>query len=575
MDNIISSFYQSVEKYGDKPCIWFEHRNIWRSISWNEFANLIWSAATGLKHMGIKKGDRVAIFGPTAWEWTWADMALLTAGAIVVPIYPTIPTKTVQEMIDDSEIKLVVGSRKLWKEKNHPDIDFLSWRKEGEKSLGKIAKENQSNKKELIKTALSYSLNDPATIVYTSGTTGNPKGAIITHSNIAHEISAVRKVFLFPPEYIGLACLPLSHVLGRMLQFYQLAHGCQTAYVPDLTKLAHAYKTIKPHYFCTVPRLLEKIEEGVNIAIKKRPLFEQKIFSWAKTVADEYTNLKQWKKPINTFLRLKQFVAYFLIFRRIRKALGGRIKSIICGGAPLSDNLAKLLFASKISILEGYGLTETFAAASVNRLNDFRIGTVGKPVEEVEIKFSEENELLMKGGIVFPGYWQKEKETESAFTADGWFKTGDLGEFTRDGFVRLTGRIKDIIVTSGGKNISPVEVEDRLKEIPFITQSVLYGDGRKFLSAIVAIDPARLNEEAKSLNLTLNEDLTKCSNANKIIQDAIDSKNEELASFERVRKFVLIPRPLSVDDGELTPSLKVRRSILAEKHKDSLDALYN
>ena len=574
MNSILTSFVNSVELNKDRPCFWYEHRDQWFNLSWNKFAKMCWSAAAGWRMLGVKPGDRVALFGPTAWEWTWADMSLLAAGAIVVPIYQTLPPHAVDKILEDANIKIAVGDRMLWENLGHSKIEFVSWRREGSKSLGHLLQEGNRSTVQIYKESMNYDLDKPATIVYTSGTTGDPKGVVITHKNIAAEIHAIRQAFAFPHTYVGIACLPLSHVLGRMIQFFQLSQGCQIAYVPDLRKLPNAYKTIKPQYMCAVPRLLEKINEGINTNLNTRPLFERKLFSWAKKVGESVVPLKQWHHKMSLGLKLKYFIANFFVFKKIRKALGGNIKVIISGGAPLSASLNRFLHACKMPVFEGYGLTETFAAVTINRMDDFRIGTIGKPIPDVEVKFAEDKELLIKGDVVFPGYWNREEKTKEVFTKDGWFKSGDLGEFTRDGFIRLTGRKKDIIITAGGKNISPTNVEDKIKEIPFVTQAVLYGDGRKFLSALLSVDPERLRDEAMKMSKRLGEDLSECPISKYIVNEAIQLKNTKLASFEQVKKFIIIPSPFTIEGGELTPTLKVRRELLVNRYKEKIDELY-
>ncbi|MBI4224624.1 MAG: long-chain fatty acid--CoA ligase, partial [Deltaproteobacteria bacterium] len=388
---------------------------------------------------------------------------------------------------------------------------------------------------------------DLATIVYTSGTTGASKGVLLTHRNLLAEVRGLQQVFPFGPDTIGLMCLPLAHVIARAMQFFALAQGCQSAFAESLEKLPQNLKEVRPHFMAAVPRLLEKSHEKVQ-----------------ERLAQTSPLLK------------KMFFFPFLLARKVRAGFGGRLKWIISGGAPLSKEIAQFFFQMGILVLEGYGLTETFAAVTINRPDDFRFGTIGKPLEGIRVKINAEGEIGVKGDTVFSGYLGLQGETEKSFDPEGWFLTGDIGEFTPDGFLKITDRKKDIIVTSSGKNIAPQNIEGRLVQSPYIQQAFVYGDRQRFLSALVTLNWTAVEDFAKKEGIAVEagEALAKNERIFQLIEGEIERINGSLSRFETVKKFAILPDNFSMESGELTPTLKIKRKVVAERYKEILENFY-
>ncbi|MDZ4224361.1 MAG: long-chain fatty acid--CoA ligase, partial [bacterium] len=419
--------------------------------------------------------------------------------------------------------------------------------------------------------------SDTATLIYTSGTTGTPKGSIITHRNILAEVEGLQGVFQFGPEKIGMMCLPLAHVIARAMQFYQLAQGCQGAYVQNLDMLPANLREIAPHFMAGVPRLFEKMHDKILGQVHQASGPVQKLFQWSLKVGSEMSMHIQRRLKISPALKLKWGVAHLLIFRKIRKGLGGNIDCFISGGAPLRKEIAQFFHSIGILVVEGYGLTETFAAVALNRLDDFRFGSVGKPLDGVRVKIAKDGEICVKGDIIFSGYWHLKKETEESFDTEGWFLTGDIGEFTKDGFLRITDRKRDIIKTSGGKMVAPQSIESLMQQSRYIQQFMVYGEGKKFLSALVTLNWEAVENYAKTNGIVLQdrENLSQDPKIIDLIQEEINQKNRNLSNFETIKKFVILPGDFTVETGELTPTMKLKRNLVFEKYRSQLDQLYN
>ncbi|MBI2092316.1 MAG: long-chain fatty acid--CoA ligase [Deltaproteobacteria bacterium] len=580
---ILQIFKANVKNLGSKTCFRFKDGASWKKISWKESLNLVEAYAAGLIALNLKKGDRIAILSSTRVEWTLCDLASLLASLVVVPIYHSMNAEQIAYILNETETKAVfVENEELLAKvgfvlggiqslKNivlfgtsgvpAPDRKFLTL--EDLKALGRgkaLVEENSAG---------------AATIIYTSGTTGTPKGVIISHDNIMAEVNALIKIFRLGPDETMLSFLPLAHVLARAAQFFQLAMGCQAAYAVSLIELQKNFTEIRPQMTVVVPRFIEKIYEKVKTTAGKSPL-KMKIFEWGSAVGIEYSRLARRKERISMFLRLQYAAAKIVFFSKLHKALGGRIRFIISGGAPLSAELSKFFHGAGLLILEGYGLTETFAAVTVNREDDFHLGTVGKPLEGVDIKLSNDNEIFIKGGVVFKEYYKSPEGTAEAFDQDGWFKSGDIGEFSRDGFLRITGRKKDLIITAGGKNVAPHAIEALIEESPYISHAVVFGDRRKFISALVSLNIETIGQYAREHNFQFNapEELPDHPEIKKLISSVMEDKNRKLSHFESVKKFAILKNDFSIEDGELTPTMKIRRRYVEKKYKEVIDKLY-
>lgn len=585
--NIIKSFTERAVSLGGAPCSHFKVSGSWRSISWADILLRTRNLAANLIRLDLARGDRAIIFGNTRLEWTLADFAVMAAGGVVVPIYQSLNAERISHILKDSRPRFAIveggGCIKKFDEAVRMSglsapITVISMEHGlGLNSISSLAeKAGAEDLRALDERIDAISAGDVATYVYTSGTTGALKGVVITHGNIQAEVKAVEEVFDFRDYEIGLLWLPLAHVLGRMMEIFLLVHGSQTAYASSIEELPRTYLEIKPHFVCGVPRMLEKVHERAEGYIQNLVAPARALFRWALDVGKRRERLVQKSRRIPFFLAIQYRVAEMLIFRKLTAAFGGRLRCIICGGAKLSEEVAGFFHYAGIVVLEGYGLTETFGAATVNRFDDYHLGTVGKPVSGVELKLASDGEILIRGKIVFREYLNLPDETKKSFTDDGWFKTGDLGEYSRDGFLRITGRKKEMIITAGGKNVAPQLVESIMSESPYISNFMVYGDGRKYLVGLVALNVQEATSYLKNHGSPVSdgESISRHPMIVRLVQDHVDKANTRLASFETVKRFAIIGKSLSIDDGELTPTMKIRRDVVIEKYRDVLEALY-
>lgn len=583
--NVVSAFLATAESLGNKPFVHYEADGLWQTLTWAQARQRMLCLASKLREMGLKKGDRVIIYGQTSFDWALADFASLANGAVVVPIYHSLTAKKVAEIIQeikptfafiDSGSLISAWDKALSYADVQDDITVVCMGSSVDisniSSLSTVGEISD----EIYSIIDSIKSSDHATYVYTSGTTGDLKAAVLTHGNLDGEINGVGRVFLFKHEEKGLLWLPLAHVLGRMMEFYAFVYGTETVFANDISRLPEIYIKQRPHFVSGVPRMLEKMYEGVEKKVDTLSGMKKRLFKWALEVGKDYGKSQRKHKGIGPMLVLKHRIAEYLVYRKIRAGLGGNLRHIICGGAKLSEHIAGFFYAAGIQIIEGYGLTETFAAATVNRMDDFRFGTVGKPIYGVDIKIAEDGEVLIKGSIVFSEYLGDPESTKEAFTGDGWLKTGDLGEFTKDGFLRITGRKKEIIVTAGGKNIAPQSIEFYLQKSAYVTNAVVYGDGKKYLVALMILDNEAVVQYLKKHGWYDGDKtpLYKNPAVERLIAEHVENQNKELASYETIKRFSILEKPLSIEGGELTPTLKLRRKVIESKYQDVLDSLY-
>ncbi|MDO8527089.1 MAG: long-chain fatty acid--CoA ligase [Deltaproteobacteria bacterium] len=583
-ENILTIFRRNALRLGNAPCLHYKKKNVWIHLSWVDAEDTVRRYALGLAALGLKAGGRVALLSKTRVEWTLLDMSVLANQAITVPLYHTLAAEQIAFILKDCKPSLLILENPAQWERLKPHLSH--WNStivimDGEETGFVGLKELRERGKSLPVNLYDENLRQiqpihPATYVYTSGTTGPPKGAILTHRNLLAEIEALQEVFRFGPEQIGFMCLPLAHVIARAMQFYQLAQGCQAAYAESLEMMPVNLLEIKPHFMPGVPRLFEKMHERILNRVQQSPQFLQKLFNWSLNIGSHVSDLQQRKEPLGFVLRVQYFLAGVLIYRKVRRGFGGRIRCLISGGAPLAKPIAQFFHALGILLIEGYGLTETSAAVTLNRLDDFRFGTVGKPLEGVRIKINPDGEICIKGDTVFAGYLNLKEDTMAAFDKEGWFLTGDIGEFTKDGFLRITDRKKDIIATSGGKKISPQNIENMMQQSRYIQQIMVYGDQQKFLSALVTLNWEVVEDYAKKNGITFKsrKDMAENPDIYKLVQTEIAEQNKHLSSFETIKKFAILDTNFSVESGELTPTLKVKRKIVTEKYKNILQQLY-
>lgn len=583
MTTIIDAFQNNVQKLGDRPCLKFKKDGNWQSLSWVETSRQIEKIANGLASIGVVHGSNIGILSNTRYEWVIADMAILSAGAVVVPIYSAIPSNQIADILNETEVEvLFVENKEIFHK-----IDIICSQVPKLKHVIFFDSAGLNYKGRLNILAIgqlsgpkverrSPSVDDIASIIYTSGTSGESKGVVMTHANLLAEVTAMQKSFNLGCDDVMLSLLPLAHVLARAVQFYQLAQGFQSAFAESIEKVAENLIEVKPQLVVVVPRFIEKIYEKMSARVEKAGSLRKMLFNWSLLIGVEYNKFIKRKEKPPVALTLKHAFANTVVFNKLKHALGGRIKFIVSGGAPLSEELSKFFHNVGLLILEGYGLTETFAAITVNRLDDFHFGTVGKPLDGVEIRIADDGEILVKGGMVFKSYYKKPEVTKEAFTDDGWYKTGDVGEFSRDGFLRITDRKKDIIVTAGGKNIAPQMIEALLEESKYISHAIVFGDRKRFVSAVLSLNMDFVKRYAENEGISYNAepDLITHPKIRELIGKEIEEKNKKLSHFETIKKFAILDHDFTIETGELTPTMKVKRRLIEEKYKDILEGLY-
>ena len=561
----------------------------WVDITVPEFRDTVRHFATGLRLLGVKPGDRVAILSENRPEWAMGDFGILTNAAVTVPIYPTLLGWQIEYILNDSGAVAVICSteeqlQKIQEIRPHaPHIHNVIVCEAqsvppGVLTFQQVVDSGRANYDEKRFEELSKQSrpNDLATIVYTSGTTGNPKGAMLTHGNIASNVVAVNDVMPIQPGFVAISILPLSHIFERMADYFYFAHGVTIAYAENVSKVSENLQDIKPHVFAAVPRLFEKMRERIMNQVATQPASKQKIFKWALKVAEERLPYRVEHRAMPLGLKIRSAIADKLVFRKILDRLGGRVMYVFSGGAPLSPELAAFFIGAGVEILEGYGLTETSPVISANKPNQRRIGTVGTIIKGVEVKIAADGEILARGPNIMKGYFNNPEATAQAIDPDGWFHTGDIGEVDKDGFLKITDRKKDIIINAYGKNIAPQPLEALLKSSPYIGTPVLIGDKRKYLAALIVPNFEKLERDASAMGIAFKDrdQLVENDRVKAIFQGEIDRFNRNLDRQEKIRRFALLPRDFTIENDEITPSLKVKRKVIDKKYKDIIDQLY-
>ena len=595
--NTIPELYRFLtEDYGLKKSGYVIQRkvdNVYKGISYKEMKEETDLFAYGLVELGLKKNDSVALISENRPEWVYADFAMQLLGIINVPLYPSLTSDSIQYILNDSEAKAIIVSSgfqlnkvlKIIKNCKHLKQIIIFNEHEDEDGKQKILtfKEVQEKGKDrkkknpqlLIKTSGEIKENDVCTIIYTSGTTGEPKGVILTHKNIISNVNAALIIFPITKDDIFLSFLPLCHIFERMAGYYTaLAAGCTIYYAESIEKVATNLQEAKPTLMTSVPRLFERIQSRIIKNVESQSVTKQKIFYWALEIGRQFIAAKK-KGSVPIALGAKHRIADKLVFKKLRERTGGRLRFFISGGAALSRELGEFFEAAGIQIVEGYGLTESSPVIAANRPDDYKFGTVGKPLPGVEVKIASDGEILARGPNIMKGYFKKKKETEET-VIDGWLHTGDIGVFDSDGFLMITDRKKHLFKTSAGKYIAPTPIENIFLTSKYIDQFVLIGDRRTFLSALIVPDYEALKEfaDAHKIPYTDESELTGHEKIYKLIEDDMSKLQKKLANYERVRKFALLDKPFTIESGEITPSLKIKRKVVEEKYNYLIEQMY-
>ncbi|MBX7149356.1 long-chain fatty acid--CoA ligase [bacterium] len=584
-------FDHTVSMRGNDVSIRFKEDGAWKTFTWNEVYSKVLDLIGALKKFGLKKGDRVCIFAKSCYEWTFTDLAIIGAGCVTVPIYESSLSDQAQYILDNCEAKAVFVGEATQLKKVKEVLSTLPHLKQII-SFADVAKADKSDgiytmdelfilgagqgKETFDKMKDELTADSEVSYVYTSGTTGPPKGAVLTHGNFIGEVVALKKMLPFNPSMENLTFLPLAHIFARMVQFAQIDIGFVQSYAESIDKILDNLSEVRPHILASVPRIFEKIHTRVLQGVENGSDTKKKIFNWAVRVGEKRSHYLVRGLMVPVTLKLKWAVAYKLVFSKLHDKLGGRIQYFISGGAPLSKTIGEFFHAAGFLILEGYGLTETSAAVTVNTPDAMKIGTVGKIVPGVEVKIAPDGEILVRGGLVFKGYYKRPEETKEAIDADGWFHTGDIGIIDTEGFLKITDRKKDIIVTAAGKNVAPQNIENLFKSDPMISQVMIHGDNRKFLSALITLNKDQVEGYAKEHKIPFQDyaDLVKNEKIYHLIKTRLDEKNRQLAKYETIKKFAILESDFSIETGELTPTLKVKRKFTSTKYKDILDSFY-
>lgn len=610
-----------IAKTPEAPFLRTKRNGVWHDTSWRTGGERIEAIMRGLAALGFKPDDKVNILGNTSDLWILTDLAIVGMGGICVPIYQSNTPEDCQYIIDNCEAKFVFAEnaaqlKKLLAIRNQisnvakvitfdgagADGDWvLSW----DEFLQRGAEVDAATVRAWSEAVKPDTL---ATFVYTSGTTGKPKGAMLTHGAFLAVTDSVAQVLDLSEQDLTLLYLPLAHIFARILEMGAIRSGYCIAICEGIDKIMDNLSEVRPTFFPSVPRIFEKAYAKIVSQAKAGGGVKAKIFDWAIGVGREVGRYRQRREAVPLGLRLQHRLADKLVYSKLKNRFGGRIKFFISGGAPLAKEIAEFFLAADLLILEGYGMTETTAVTNVNRPDAFKLGTVGPTVPYVEQKIADDGEILDRGPGMMVGYWKRPEATAEAIDADGWLHTGDIGEFDEDGFLRITDRKKDIIITAGGKNIAPQNLENLLKTTAPISQVMVYGDRRPYLVALVTLDPetaadygaaqgvisaeeaAKLKEAAAALaspattpearaaaakvRLELTTRLAADAKIKAWVDAAVAEVNRGLASYESIKKVHILPGDFSMEDGELTPTLKLKRKVVVERYQAQIDALY-
>lgn len=553
----------------------------WKTVSTSEFVENMDYTSKGLIAKGLKKGDRVGLMSGNRPEWNMIDFATNQIGAAIVPFYPTLSSKDLAYIIKDSEVKLLfVSNRELFSKineaisENNLYVDIYTIDDvEGQNSLKDLIAIGKEQDIDLKPYNDAVDEEDLLTLIYTSGTTGTPKGVYLSHKNILSNVHGCQHLVPDGCEK-SISFLPLSHIFERMVVYLYFARGIQIWYAENLDNIVVDINEVKPQFFTTVPRVLEKVYDKIVAKGKSLTGIKKALFFWALDLGHKY----QEPAKNSAWYNFKLGIARKLIFSKWRDALGGEVRFIISGGAALQERLARVFWAANIRVLEGYGLTETSPVISVNSTEDsgVKFGSVGKVLGNLDVKIAEDGEILVKGPSISKGYYKNDKATAEVFDEQGYFHTGDIGELTSDGFLRITDRKKEMFKTAGGKYVAPQVLENKLMESPFIGQVMVIGENRRFPSALIVPNFEDLEKwaERKNISFSSREELIGQKEVFEKYDQIVNNAMTKFGKWEKVKKFILLPEEWTIDNGELTPKLSLRRKVILEKFQKAVDEIY-
>ena len=582
--NVTDHIEELVARNPNFPSVSVQTDDDWNIITAVQFRTQVRSVAKGLIAEGLKPGDRIAILSRTRYEWTVADYAIWYAGCVTVPIYETSSPEQVEWIMSDAHVVATFFEAQRTTHAFAPIADKVPHMTRsyifGDDVLDQLTQKGVGiSDGELDSRRTAVGPSDPATLIYTSGTTGRPKGCIITHGNMMAEVDTLVKgipeVFEIP-DASTLIFLPLAHVFGRLIQVAMLRGEVTIGHCPNPAALLRDLGSFKPTFLLAVPRVFEKVFNGSAAKAHEASPIKGKIFDRAAAVAIAYSEALD-HGHMSKGLALQHGLFDKLVYSKLRHAMGGRVTHAISGGAALGARLGHFYRGLGLIILEGYGLTETTAGSTLNLPSSLKIGSVGRPLPGTGVRIESDGEVLLKGPHVFMGYWNNQAATSEAMTSDGWFRTGDIGELDGDGFLRITGRKKELIVTAGGKNVAPAVLEDRLRANPIISQCVVVGDNKPYIGALITLDQEALPQILTANNIASAPmtELIANPEIRALVQKAVNSANESVSNSEAIKKFSILPEDLTIDNGYLTPKMSIRRHLIVQDFANEINSLYS
>ena len=588
--SIYTLFASVCDKNPEKVAYRYKAENAWHDITWQANKTICQDISKGLMALGVNKDDKVNILSNTRPEWLQIDMATVSIGAVVVGIYASNLPEDCAYIINHSDAVILFAENQdqldkiMQVQKELPKLKYIVLLEGNPPADANevlrwedfLTKGKKINDDEFVARTQEVEPGDLASIVYTSGTTGVPKGAMLTHDNLLFTSWSASESLAVQPHFETLLFLPLAHVFARIIVYLCLREGLTINFAESIEKVGENLKETRPHFFASVPRIFEKVYDKITSGAQDAGGLKLKIFNWSLATGMEASKLLQKKQSVDGLLAVKNAIANKLVFSKIQAALGGRVQWTISGAAPLNITIAEFFHACGVTILEGIGMTENTSFTNVNRYDNNKFGTVGQPGPGVEQRIAEDGEVLYRGRNVMKGYYKNPEATAAAIDSEGWLYTGDIGEIDSEGFLKITDRKKDLIITAGGKNIAPQRVEKTMRTSRYVSQVLVFGDKKKFLTAVFTLDKDQVAAWAVKHGIDYNswQELCQSPQVRDLMQSEVQEKNKELASFETIKKIYIAPADFSIEGGELTASLKVKRKVVTEKYRDELEALY-